>query len=185
MSKNIKSIKLNSKNLLTTRKSIDDKINKYRKIIKTENVMPIKAVKSSVGSGFDLKELYNTVSQLIELRIKIKGALQYLNMGINEINYEKFKTSHYYSIFKAGEEKEKLVFLNMLKETCINPTIKSKKGAKGTGKREIFTSAKIASMIKSTQLEINKYDAKIAEFNENAEIMFNGIDDELKTLLAA
>lgn len=183
MNKNIKTIKLTSGNIITIRKNIDNKINKYRKIIKTENVMPIKAINAKVGSGFDLKAIYNEVTQLIETRIKIKGILQYLNMGINKFDYEDFKKTHYYSIFKAGEEKEKLTFLNILKETCINPIEKSKKGMKGTGKREIFSSAKIASMIKSTQLEINKYDAKIAEFNNSTEIELDENNKDIKSML--
>lgn len=183
MNKNIKSIKLNSSNIIAIRENIDNTIKKYRKIIKTENVMSTKAIKAGVGSNFDLKALYNTIDQLSETRIKIKGALQYLNMGINTFDYNKFKETHYYSIFKASEEKEKLTFLNILKTTCINPVEKSKKGMKGTGKREIFSSAKIASLMKNIQLEINKYDSKIEEFNKFNSVTFTEIDENIQTLL--
>lgn len=181
--KNMKSIKLNSKDLIATRKTIDENINKYRRIIRFENVMPMKAVKSNQGSGFDLKMLLNKINQMSDLRIKIKGALQYLNIGYDNFSYEEFKKTHYFAIFKACEEKEKMTFLKMLRETCINPAEKSKKGLKGTGKREIFSTAKIDSLIKETQLEINKYDTKIAEFNDSASINFDELDDELKSML--
>lgn len=184
MNKNIKSTTFNSGNILEIRKKIDNKINKYRKIIKAENVMSIKAVRSNIGSGFDLKALYNTIDQLSESRIKIKGCLQSINMGLTEFNYNDFKKTHYYNIFKASEEKEKLTFLNILKNTCLNPIEKSKKGLKNMGKREIFSSAKIASLIKQTQLEINKYDTKIEEFNKNNKITFNDIDLSIQEMLA-
>lgn len=187
MNKNIKStkIKLNSGNIIEIRKKLDNKINKYRKIIKAENVMSTKAIKANVGSGFDLKELYNTINQLSETRIKIKGCLQSINMGITNFNYIEFKKTHYYNIFKASEEKEKLTFLNILKNTCLNPVEKSKKGLKNMGKREIFSSAKIASLIKETQLEINKYDTKIEEFNQNNNITVDSIDSDIQNMLAA
>ena len=47
----------------------------------------------------------------------------------------------------------------------INPVEKSQKGLKGTGKKETFTSAKIAQLVKSIQLKANKYDSKLEKFN--------------------
>lgn len=157
-----KSIKLNSKEIITRRKNYDTTINKYRKIIIAENVMSAKAVKMNQGSGYDLNQLYNTITQMMENRIIIKGMLQSLNMGITSFNIEEFKKTNNYNIFAAGEAKELLTFLKMI--PTINPTEKSKKGLKGTGKKETFSSAKIASLIKKVQLDINKYDAALEAF---------------------
>ena len=162
-----KSIKLNSKDIIDRRKYYDTTINKYRKIIIAENVMSKKAIVNNQGSGYDLNKLYNAITQMMENRIIIKGMLQSLNMGITTFNMDDFKKTNNYNIFAAGEAKELLTFLKMI--PSINPIEKSKKGMKGTGKKETFSSAKLASMIKKVQLNINKYDAALEEF-QNTEI---------------
>ena len=146
----------------TIRKNIDITINKYWRTIRNENVMSTKAVKAGLGSGYDLKSLYNEITQMAEKRILIKGMLMYLNMGL-EFNIDAFKKSNNYSIFAACEAKEAIAQLKMI--PTINPVEKSQKGLKGTGKKETFTSAKIAQLIKSIQLKANKYDAKLEKFN--------------------
>jgi hypothetical protein len=178
-----KSIKLYSNNIINIRKNLDTKITKYWKIIKAENVMSIKAAKAGMGSGLDLKALYNEITQLQAKRIKIKGMLMYLNMGKTTFNYDEFKKTNNYSIFTACEAKEAIAQLKMI--PTINPTEKSKKGLKGTGKKETFTSAKIASLLKDLQLVANKHDADLEKFNKNTTIDIADSTDDFTEFITA
>lgn len=161
------SIKLNSSNIINIRKNLCEKITKYWRTIRNENVMSSKAIKAGLGSGYDLKSLYNEITQMAEKRILIKGMLMYLNMGL-EFDLDAFKKSNNYSIFAACEAKEAIAQLKMI--PTINPIEKSKKGLKGTGKKETFTSAKIAQLLKDLQLKANKYDAAMEKFNNDTTI---------------
>lgn len=165
------STKLNSSNIIIIRKNLCDKITKYWRTIRNENVMSTKAIKAGLGSGYDLKALYNEITQMAEKRILIKGMLMYLNMGL-EFNLDEFKKSNNYSIFAACEAKEAIAQLKMI--PTINPTEKSQKGLKGVGKKESFSSAKIAQLIKDMQLKANKYDAAMEEFNTKTTIDLSG-----------
>ena len=180
-----KKIKMNSKDIIIARKKLDENITKYWHIIKTENVMSTKAVKMGVGSGLDLKELYNKITQMAETRIKLKLMLNAINNGISTFNYEEEKKKHYYTIFAAGEEKEKVAHWKDIIKKTIDPKEKARKGVKGTGKREIFSSAKITSLINGLQLNINKYDTSIEEYNNKTSIDFNNeTDSDIADLLA-
>ena len=170
---NKKTIKLGSANIINIRKSLDNEITKYWHIIRHENIMSTKEIKSGVGSGKDLKALYNTILQLAQKRIKIKALLMYLNLGITEFNYEEFKKTNNYAIFAATEAKEAIAQLKMI--PTINPTAKAKKTKDTISKKETFSQAKIASLIKTHQLEANKFDAALEKFNNETEIT---IDDE-------
>ena len=165
-----KSIKLSSSNIINIRKSLDAEITKAWRIIITENVMSKKAANAGMGSGKDLKALYNTITQMQEKRIKIKGILQSLNMNITTFNFDDFKKTNNYSIFAAGEAKEAIAHWKAILPKCINPTEKSKKGIKGTGKIESFSSAKISQLIKDLQMKANKFDSNLEKFNNNTEI---------------
>lgn len=67
----------------------------------------------------------------------------------------------------------------------INPSEKASKSKKHMGKTESFTSAKIASLIKETQLMANKFDAKLKEFNDNTNITCtDDIADKFKMEIA-
>lgn len=165
-----KSIKLSSSNIINIRKSLDAEITKAWRIIITENVMSKKAANAGMGSGKDLKALYNNITQMQEKRIKIKGILQSLNMNITTFNFDEFKKTNNYSIFAAGEAKEAIAHWKAILPKCINPTEKSKKGMKGTGKIESFSSAKISQLIKDLQMKANKFDSNLEKFNNNTEI---------------
>lgn len=181
-----KTTKMNSKDIIIARKKLDENITKYWHIIKTENVMSNKAVKAGVGSGLDLKELYNQITQMSITRIKLKLMLNAINNGISDFNYEEEKKKHYYTIFAACEEKEKLAHWKDIIKKTIDPKEKSRKGMKGTGKREIFSSAKITSLINALQLDINKLDTKISEYNDKTSISIETeTDSDITTLLAA
>lgn len=167
-----KSIQLNSGNIINIRKNIDITKKKYWKIIRAENVMSNKAAKAGMGSGLDLKSLFNEIMQMSEKLVFIKGMLFNLNMGETTFSKEEFKKTNNYSIFMACEVKEAIAQLKMI--PTIDPALKAKKGLKNLGKKEVFTSAKIAAIIKDLQLKANKYDAAMEKFNDNTEITIEG-----------
>lgn len=182
MTKN-KSIKLNSSEIINFRKKLDNEIMKSWKIIRSENIMSKKEINAGMGSGLDLKALYNHITQLQIKRIKIKGMLMYLNMGYTSFDYNKFIETNNYHIFAACEAKEAIAQINLI--PTINPTEKAKKGKTGMSKKETFTSAKIASLKKELQLEANKHDAAMEKFNTETSIDISNDIEELKIFLAA
>lgn len=182
MTKN-KSIKLNSSEIINFRKKLDNEIMKSWKIIRSENIMSKKEINAGMGSGLDLKALYNHITQLQIKRIKIKGMLMYLNMGYTSFDYNKFIETNNYHIFAACEAKEAIAQISLI--PTINPTEKAKKGKTGMSKKETFTSAKIASLKKELQLEANKHDAAMEKFNTETSIDISNDIEELKIFLAA
>lgn len=179
-----KSIKLNAANILSLKKKIDKTITDYSHIIRDENVMSKKAKASGQGSGYDLKALYNTIQQLRNKRIMLKGMIQYLNMGTTTFNYDEFKKTNYYAIFSACEAKEDITLLKMIK--TLNPQMKAQKGKKNIGSTETFSKEKIAQLIHDQQLEANKFDAMLSKFNTDATIeLDDAISDNFKADIAA
>ena len=179
-----KSIKLNAANILSMKKKIDNDITKFSHIIRDENVMSKKAKASGQGSGFDLKSLYNTIQQLRNKRIMLKGMIQYLNMGTTTFNYEDFKKTNYFAIFSACEAKEDITLLKMIK--ILNPQLKAQKGKKNIGSTETFSKEKIAQLIHDQQLNANKFDALLEKFNTDATIEIDDTTSEdFKNELAA
>lgn len=180
----MKSMKLNSKDIIAQRNNLCKTKTKYWRIIKAENVMTKKAKAAGMGSGFDLKALHNQILQMSDKLIKIKLMLNAINNGITTFNFEEAKKTHYYTIYLACEKKEQLAqWEEILNKHTINPSTKAKAGIKGTGKIETFTSAKIASIKKNLQLEINKLDADIAKFNDTTTLEITS-DDDIKELMA-
>lgn len=177
-----KSIKLNSGNIINIRKEIDITKKKYWKIIRAENVMSNKEKKSGLGSGLDLKALYNEITQMSEKLVFIKGMLFNLNMGKTTFDKEEFKTTNNYNIFMACEMKEAIAQLKMI--PTIDPNLKAKKGLKKLGKQEVFTSAKIAALIKDLQLKANKYDAALEKFNNETTIDISSVSEDFEKYLA-
>lgn len=185
--KTTKIIKLSAKDIISTREKLDKEITNYWNIIKTENVISKKAKSMGKGSNYDLFSVYNTILQDSEKRIKLKGMLQYINMGILDFNYEDFKKTHYYTIFAACEEKEKIAhWKDLISKKCfINPVEKSKKGMKGTGKIETFSYAKINANMRKIQLSINSLNAKIAKFNDETLLNITSESEDFATNFAA
>lgn len=172
-----KSIKLNSGNIIAMRQAIDAKKKKYWKIIRTTNLLS----KKEIENGFrthDPKALYNEIVQMAEKLVLIKGMLFYLNMGITTFDKEAFKKTNNYSIFEACEMKEIIAQLKMV--PTLDPKTKSQKGLKAMNKSEVFTSAKIAALIKDLQLKANKFDAAMEKFNNETEIDITSISDDFK-----
>lgn len=165
---NKKTIKFKAADLINIRKSIDAEITKSWHTIRQENVMSSKETKLGLGSGKDLKALYNRITQLQQKRIKVKALIMYLNLGQTTFDIEEFKKTNNYNIFAACEAKEAIAQLKMI--PTLDPTAKAKKAKSVASKKETFTSAKIASLLKNIQLEANKYDAEMEKFNTNTEI---------------
>lgn len=178
-----KTIKLDSSTIITIRKKLDAEIIKSWHTIRHENVMSVKEIKAGLGSGKDLKALFNQILQMQEKRIKIKGMLVALNTGHTTFDFEEFKKTNNYSIFAACEAKEAIEQLNMI--PTIDPALKAKKGPAGTGKKELFaSSAKKASLIKTLQLKANKFDAALEKFNNETSIELpEGMSEEFKEYL--
>lgn len=177
-----KSITLNASNIINIRKTLDAEIIKCWKTIRNENVMSTKEIKAGMGSGKDLKALYNHINQLAKKRIMIKGMLMYLNIGITTFDYEAFKKTNNYSIFAACEAKEAIAQLKLI--PTINPVEKAKKGKAHLGKKESMSSAFIASKIHDHQLEANKYDTAMEKFNKNAFIDTSNTSSEFEIYMA-
>ena len=178
-----KSIKLNSGKIITMRDEINSKKKKYWNYIKAENLLSKKEIKNGYRTH-DLKELYNEITQMAEKLVYIKGMLFYLNMGMTEFDKEKFKKTNNYSIFMACEMKEAICQLKMI--PTLDAKTKAQKGLKAMSKDEVFTSAKIAALIKDLQLKANKFDADMENFNNNTEISIDETtSDMFKTDITA
>lgn len=171
-----KSIKLNSGKIISMRDNINAKKKKYWSYIKAENLMSKKEIKAGLRTH-DLKSLYNEITQMAEKLVYIKGMLFYLNMGNTSFDSEAFKKTNNYSIFMACELKEIIAQLKMI--PTLDQKTKAQKGLKAINKDEVFTSAKIASLVKTLQLQANKFDTNLENFNNNTEI---SVDDKISSL---
>ena len=173
-----KSIKLNSGKIITMRDDINSKKKKYWNYIKAENLLSKKEIKNGYRTH-DLKELYNEITQMADKLVYIKGMLFYLNIGMTEFDKEKFKKTNNYSIFMACELKEQIAQLKMI--PTLDPKTKAQKGLKAMSKDEVFTSAKIAALIKDLQLKANKFDTNMENFNNNTELSIDDSTAEMFT----
>ena len=173
-----KSIKLNSGKIITMRDDINSKKKKYWNYIKAENLLSKKEIKNGYRTH-DLKELYNEITQMADKLVYIKGMLFYLNMGQTTFDKEAFKKTNNYSIFMACELKEQIAQLKII--PTLNAKTKAQKGLKAMSKDEVFTSAKIAALIKDLQLKANKFDTDMENFNNNTEISIDESTSEMFT----
>ena len=168
-------MKIKSSNIITKRDALNKEITKYWKIIRQENIMSKAAVSAGMGSGFDLKALYNSIKRKGEARVKTKLYLQALNMGYT--NFSEFKKdTNYENIYLLNEKKEEFVQLSML--NCMNPAYKSKMGKK-IKTVETFSKEKLTALKKELTLEINALEKKIEDFNNDTELEISDIDSAL------
>lgn len=153
---------ITSKYIITQRKELSNDITKYWNIIKNENIIPVGATRN-----FDLKKLLELIQEKAEERLMLKLYLQCINMG-----YKKFSelplTNNYMAIFTLSEKTEQLFHLNKIK--TIDPKLKRSKGKKGLNTTEELTSDFINNMKNKLQLEINKLNKEIEDFNNKAEL---------------
>lgn len=163
-------IKLNSKDIISARENCDKTIAKYWGIITSENIISKKAKAAGLGSGLDLKELYNKILQLSQQRIKLKMMLNMINNNITD--YSKLdKTTNNYTIYAACEAKElKAKWQIILKSHTLNPIAKAKQTKSATTKIETFSKEKINALLAKIQLNINEYNTKLQKFNDETSL---------------
>lgn len=141
-------------------KELSNEITFYWNAIKSENVVP-----KGAKRNFDLKALLNKIDELANERIMLKMYIQCINMG-----YKKFselpENNNYLNIFTLCELSEKLFHLSKVK--TLDPKLKRAKGKKNLDKTEELTSAFLAGLKNKLQLQINKLNKDIADFNEQA-----------------
>lgn len=153
---------ITSKYAKTNRDNLSKEITKYWNIIKNENVISKEATRN-----FDLKALLSKIQEMAEERMLMKLYLQCINMG-----YKKFSelpaNNNYLTIFMLSEKNEQLFHLNKIR--TIDPKIKRAKGKKGLNITEELTSSYITTLKNKLQLEINKLNKDLEDFNDSAEL---------------
>jgi len=144
------------------RDELSKDITKYWTIIKNENIISKETIRN-----YDLKVLLTKIQEMAEERILMKLYLQCINMG-----YKKFSDlpaeNNYYTIFSLSEKQEQLFHLGKIK--TIDPKIKRAKGKKALKITEELTSAYITSLKNKLQLDINKLNKDLEDFNDKAEL---------------
>lgn len=153
---------ITSKYTKNRRDILSKEITKYWTIIKNENI-----ISKETCRNYDLKVLLTKIQEMAEERLLMKLYLQCINMG-----YKKFSDmnadNNYYTIFSLSEKQEQLFHLGKIK--TIDPKIKRAKGKKALKITEELTSAYITSLKNKLQLEINKLNKDLEDFNDNAEL---------------
>ena len=153
---------ITSKYAKNRRDELSKDITKYWTIIKNENIISKGTIRN-----YDLKELLTKIQEMAEERILMKLYLQCINMG-----YKKFSDlpaeNNYYTIFSLSEKQEQLFHLGKIK--TIDPKIKRAKGKKNLNISEELTSAYISNIKNKLQIEINKLNKDLEDFNDKAEL---------------
>lgn len=153
---------ITSKYVKNRRDELSKDITKYWTIIKNENIISKETIRN-----YDLKVLLTKIQEMAEERILMKLYLQCINMG-----YKKFSDlpaeNNYYTIFSLSEKQEQLFHLGKIK--TIDPKIKRAKGKKNLNISEELTSAYISNIKNKLQIEINKLNKDLEDFNDKAEL---------------
>ena len=153
---------ITSKYAKNRRYELSKDITKYWTIIKNENIISKETIRN-----YDLKVLLTKIQEMAEERILMKLYLQCINMG-----YKKFSDlpaeNNYYTIFSLSEKQEQLFHLGKIK--TIDPKIKRAKGKKNLNISEELTSAYISNIKNKLQIEINKLNKDLEDFNDKAEL---------------
>ena len=151
---------ITSKYIINRRKELSNDITKYWNIIKNENVIP-----KDGKRNYDLKALLTKIEEMADERILLKLYLQCINMG-----YKKFselpETNNYLAIYTLSEKTEHMFHLSKIR--TIDQKLKRSKGKKNLNTTEELTSAFINTKINKLQLEVNKLQKDIEDFNNSA-----------------
>lgn len=151
---------ITSKYIIDRRKELSNNITKYWNIIKNENVIP-----KDGKRNYDLKALLTKIEEMADERILLKLYLQCINMG-----YKKFselpESNNYLAIFTLSEKSEQLFHLSKIR--TIDQKLKRSKGKKNLNTTEELTSSFINMRINKIQLEVNKLEKEIENFNNSA-----------------
>ena len=156
---------ITSKYIIDRRKELSNNITKYWNIIKNENVIP-----KDGKRNYDLKALLTKIEEMADERILLKLYLQCINMG-----YKKFselpESNNYLAIFTLSEKSEQLFHLSKIR--TIDQKLKRSKGKKNLNTTEELTSSFINIRINKIQLEVNKLEKEIENFNNSATLEIN------------
>lgn len=151
---------ITSKYIINRRKELSNDITKYWNIIKNENIIP-----KDGKRNYDLKTLLTKIEEMADERILLKLYLQCINMG-----YKKFselpETNNYLAIYTLSEKTEQMFHLSKIR--TIDQKLKRSKGKKNLNTTEELTSAFINTKINKLQLEVNKLQKDIEDFNNSA-----------------
>ena len=151
---------ITSKYIINRRKELSNDITKYWNIIKNENVIP-----KDGKRNYDLKALLTKIEEMADERTLLKLYLQCINMG-----YKKFselpETNNYLAIYTLSEKTEQMFHLSKIR--TIDQKLKRSKGKKNLNTTEELTSAFINTKINKLQLEVNKLQKDIEDFNNSA-----------------
>lgn len=153
---------ITSKYAKSRRDTLSKEITKYWNIIKNENI-----ISKETTRNYDLKTVLTKIQEMAEERLLMKLYLQCINMG-----YKKFSDlpveNNYYTIFSLSEKQEQLFHLGKIK--TIDPKLKRAKGKKALKVTEELTSAYINNLKNKLQIEINKLNKDLEDFNDEAEL---------------
>lgn len=177
---------VNSNDIISIRKRIDSDINKYWRVIRSENIMSDDKSKANVGSGYDLKALLNTIHQLSNKRVRLKMMLQAINLGMFDKNKHIdlsliSKHTNFETIFQACELKEELSHLetiHTLKPLTEGTVVKHKL-------IETFDGKAIGRMKHALLLKINKVNKQMEDYNNSTFIDLDVKKEELNLYIAA
>lgn len=154
-------MKSKAKDILKKRDELSNTITKYWNIIHVENV-----VNKNYKRHYDLKALYNDISNMCEERSLTKLKALCINLGL--FKFSDLPTDNIQlDIFKLAEYKEIKIRLNKIR--TISPKLKAK-GKKNLNKTEVLTSDWIKARIKELDIKIIDIEKKIEEFNEAKEL---------------
>lgn len=151
---------ITSKYIIDRRKELSNNITKYWNIIKNENVIP-----KDGKRNYDLKALLTKIEEMADERILLKLYLQCINMGYKKFS-ELSENNNYLAIFTLSEKSEQLFHLSKIR--TIDQKLKRSKGKKNLNTTEELTSSFINMRINKIQLEVNKLEKEIENFNNSA-----------------
>lgn len=147
--------------LIAKRDQLTADINKYWRIINTENV-----IKKGFSRNYDMKVLLEKIKELYEEHVVVKLRIQCVNMGmkLKELSPD----ANVVNIYRLSAMKEYSIRLGIV--NTINPTQKAKKGKRKLPVTEVLTHNYIKARQAECQLVINELDKKVKEFNSSTEI---------------
>lgn len=147
--------------LIAKRNQLTADINKYWRIINTENV-----IKKGFSRNYDMKNLLEKIKELYEEQVIVKLRIQCVNMGmkLKELSPD----ANVVNIYRLSAMKEYSVRLGFV--NTINSTQKAKKGKRKLPVTEVLTHNYIKARQAECQLVINELDKKVKEFNSKMEV---------------
>lgn len=137
------------KTLITNREILIAEIKKAWGIISANNVLP-----TAMGPKFDLPAVYKTITDNEQKLIKVKLALQLINLGFKSLS-ELPEDNSYTSVFLLQQVKERIIKLKLI------PTKKDE------NETVVFTRSFIETETKKLETEQKKIEAELEQFNSS------------------